>query len=135
EQEREAVEAWVEAYYGQAPEPLSTYIAQTHQSTQSALGRITEYFLRRWGNDGETALYCLQNANRLRHLFGRDQKLFETFVALGVLRDSDVLSPSLTAELLNKGWDVGAALLFSMKIQAKGISWVRNDQGVFRWLV
>ena len=135
EQEHEAVEAWVDAYYRQAPEPLSTYIAQTHQSTQSQLGRIGEYFLRRWGNDGEAALSCLQSPNRLRDLFGRNQKLFETFIALGVLRNYDVLSPSLAAELSSKGWDVGAALLFSMQIQAKGVCWVRNDQGVFRWLI
>jgi hypothetical protein len=135
EQEHDAVEAWIDAYYRQAPEPLSTYIEQTRQSTQSALQRIAECFLKRWGNDSEKALRCLQTTNRLRDLFGRNQNMFETFVALGALRHFDVLSPSLAAELSRRGWDVGAALRLAMQIQAKGVSLVRNDQGVFRWLV
>src|SRR5262249_34921143 len=130
-----AVEAWVNGYFSEAPEPLSTYIAQARQSTQSALGRIAEFFLRRWGNDGEAALRCLQSTNRLQDLFGRDEIMFETFIALGVLRSLDVLSPSLAEELSSKGWDPRAALLFALKAQAKGVSLVRNDQGVFRWLV
>jgi hypothetical protein len=135
ELEHNAIEAWVDGYYREAPEPLSTYIATARQSTECALGRIAESFIRRWGKDGDACLSCLRGKNRLQELFGQNQIMFETFVALGILRTRDVLSPSMTAELLRKGWDSKAALLFAVQLEEKGVSFVRNDQGIFRWLV
>jgi hypothetical protein len=134
-QEHEAMAAWIDGYFRQVPEPLQTYIAQTRQSTQTALRTIADKFLGRWGRDGETALAVLRSANRLWNLFDGDKKMFETFVALGVLRKFDVLLPSFAAAVSARGWDVGQALQRAIQIEAKGVSLVRNDRGVFRWLV
>jgi hypothetical protein len=125
----------VDGYFREAPEPYKTWIAQTRQSTQSALGRIAEGFLGRWGNDSEAALRCLRSRNRLWDLFGGNRKMFETFVAFGVLRNFDVLLPSLSAALSKRGWEAGLALRHAIEVQAAGVSLVRNDQGIFRWLV
>ena len=135
ETEHDAIEAWVEGYYRKAPEPLSTYIALTRQSTVCALRRIAESFMRRWGRDGDASLSCLRGKNCLRDLFAENQTMFETFVALGILRTRDVLSPSMSTELLRKGWDSNEALLLAFQLEEKGVSLVRNDQGIFRWLL
>jgi hypothetical protein len=135
QEQHQRIEAWVDGYFREAPEPYKTWIAQTRQSTQSALGRIAEVFLSRWGNDSEAALRCLRSRNRLWDLFGGNRKMFETFVAFGVLRSFDVLLPSLAAALSKRGWEAGQALRYALEIQAKGVSLVRNDQGIFRWLV
>jgi hypothetical protein len=135
EEQHRCIEAWVEGYFREAPEVHKTRIAQTRQSTQSALGRIAEGFLSRWGDDSEAALRCLRSRNRLWDLFGGNRRMFETFVAFGVLRNFNVLLPSLADALSKRGWEAGPALLHAIKIQAKGVSLVRNDQGIFRWLV
>jgi hypothetical protein len=103
QEQHEFVEAWVDGYFREAPEPLKTWIAETRQRTQSALGRIAAGFLGRWGNDSEAALRCLRSRNRLWDLFGGNRKMFETFVAFGVLRNFDVLLPSLSAALSKRG--------------------------------
>jgi len=135
QEQYELIKKWVDGYFQEAPEPMKTSIAQTRQSTQSALKRIADWFLGRWGEDEKAALRCLRSTNYLWELFDGDKKMFETFVALGVLRNFDVLLPSLTAALSKQGWDVGQALRVAIQIQTKGVSLVRNDQGVFRWLL
>ncbi|HEX7359705.1 MAG TPA: hypothetical protein VF283_04370 [Bryobacteraceae bacterium] len=135
QEQHESIKAWVDSYFREAPEPMKTWIAETRQSTQSALKRIADVFLGRWGENREVAVRCLRSTNRLWDLFDRDRKMFETFVALGLLRNFDVLLPSFTAALSNQGWDTGRALRFAIQIQAKGVSLVRNDEGIFRWLI
>lgn len=135
EEQAEMIKEWVDGYFGQAPEPIKTWIAQTRQSTLSALTRIGDFFLGRWGEDHETACRCLRSRNRLWDFFSPDRTLFETFVALGVLRNFDVLLPSFSAELAKHGWDSSLALQAALRIQETGVSLVRNDNGVLRWLV
>jgi hypothetical protein len=101
------IKKWVDGYFQEAPEPMKTSIAQTRQSTQSALKRIADWFLGRWGEDERAAFRCLRSTNYLWELFNGDKKMFETFVALSVLRNFDVLLPSLTAALSKHGWDGG----------------------------
>jgi hypothetical protein len=135
QENHELIKNWVDGYLQGAPEPMKTWIAQTRRSTQSALKRIADRFLGRWGEDQKAALRCLRGTNYLWDLFDGDKKMFETFVALGVMRNFDVLLPSFSAALSKQGWDVGEALRVAIQIQAKGVSLVRNDQGVFRWLL
>jgi hypothetical protein len=135
QRQHESITAWVEDYFRGAPEPIKTWIESTRQTTQSALSRIADVFFGRWGEDSEVARRCLRSTNRLWDLFEGDRKLFETFVAFGILRNSDVLLPSNEAVLSMKGWNAGEALRAAIEIQGKGVSLVRNDQGTFQWLV
>ncbi len=54
------MKTWVDDYFREAPEAMKTWIAQTRQSTQSALKRIADVFLCRWGGDGTAALRRLR---------------------------------------------------------------------------
>jgi hypothetical protein len=136
QQEQESIDSWVDDYFLKAPKPLSKWIAETRQSTERALGKISDAFLGRWGAQSESAIASLRHPDRFWDVFDRDYQMFKTFVALGILRDHDVLLPSLSSELLKHGWNPMLGLVRATEIaRVKGVSLVRNDQGVFRWLM
>lgn len=135
EEQHRAISDWVNGYFRNAPEPISTWVAEARQSTRGALKRTAEAFFRRWGPDLEAALAILTSKNRLWDLFESDRGAFEAFVAFGTMRPLDVLQPTLSKALSERGWSASEALTRALALEQKGVSFVRNDQGVFRWLV
>src|SRR4051794_35954018 len=71
-----AISEWVNGYFHDAPEPISTWVSEARKSTRGALKRSAEAFFRRWGPDPEAALTILTSKNRLWDPFESNRVAF-----------------------------------------------------------
>jgi hypothetical protein len=135
EQERTDIDAWRDGYFREAPSELKSVIEQARQLVDRTLRESSDRSLEGWGSRPGAAAR-LRSGDRFWDLFAGNRKLFETFLALGLFHDRDVLEPRFLSLFSEAGIDVGSALLAARNLEvATGISLVRNDRGVFRWLV
>ena len=142
QEEFEQTRAWVDGYFDGMPHPLRQVVDLARLEVDDCLERISRQSFDRWrSNNGDVdheaeAFARARNEHSLWHLYSGNREMFETCVALGILRGHDVLLPSVRKGLLSHGWDSWKALEFAIETSSKcGFAMVRNCSGVFRWLL
>lgn len=137
EREAEQIGNYIRDYFENAPPSAREILDSFHAAIDAEWGRHNRAILRRWSSPpSDAAADALTHSDRLRGLYKRDHCLFETAVALSVLRSIDVLLPSNQAALAKEGWDVGAALMRVRDISEEtGLMLLRNNDGSLEWTV
>jgi len=131
------ISKWVEVYFREAPPSFQEIINAVRNATDMTWRNVATALRQGWtsppSDSGAAALY---RRDRLWDLFAPDLKGFETFVALGILQGIDVLMPSTQRILQESGWSVAAGLKEALAIKKQtGLNLIRNDDGVFEWLI
>ncbi|WP_299326423.1 hypothetical protein [Parasphingopyxis sp.] len=137
EREAEGIGNYLRDYFENAPPSAREVLERFHTAVDAEWGDQCRAFLRRWSHPAsDAAADALLQPDRLRGLYRRDGQLFETAIALSMLRRMNVVLPSNQAVLAQEGWDVGMALIRAMEIfEETGLMLLHNDDGVLEWAV